>query len=137
MTPLIFDAVSRLLQPLLLLFAVFLFLTGHNEPGGGFTGGLVAASAFVLHAMARGVASARHALRVQPRTLLGLGLLVAVASGLFGVVGGRPFLSSEWIAIEVPGVGKVDLGTPLLFDAGVFLVVMAMTLTVVFELGEE
>jgi multicomponent Na+:H+ antiporter subunit B len=137
MTPLIFDTVSRFLQPLLLLFSIYLLLSGHHDPGGGFAGGLVGASAFVLHATARGPASARKALRLQPSTLIGSGLLVAVASGTLGLLQGRPFLSSAWVATEISWLGKVEVGTPLLFDAGIYLVVMGVALTVVFELAEE
>ena len=78
----IFRTAARLLMPLLLLFAVFLLLRGHNEPGGGFVGGLVAAAAFALYAIAFGVQRARQALLVNPLTLLGTGLLIALASGL-------------------------------------------------------
>ena len=68
-------------MPLLLLFALFLLLRGHNAPGGGFVGGLVVAAAFVLHSIAFGIAASRRALLVDPSTLLSVGLLVALVSG--------------------------------------------------------
>jgi multicomponent Na+:H+ antiporter subunit B len=122
---------ARVLMPLLLLFAVFLLLRGHNEPGGGFVGGLVVAAAFALHAIAYGVAASRRALVVQPSTLLGAGLLVALLSGLLAVIVGQPFLTSQWITIGI------TLGTPLIFDVGVFLVVIGVVLTMTFTLAEE
>lgn len=137
MTSLIFNAVVRALQPLLLFFSAFLLLSGHHEPGGGFTGGLVAASAFVLHAIANDPASARRALRVPLTTLIGGGLLFSLTSGLIAVVKGRPFLSSMWLKIGAGGLGDLELGTPLLFDLGVYLVVMGVTLTFVLSLAEE
>ena len=83
-------------MPLLLLFSVFLLLRGHNEPGGGFVGGLVAAAAFALYAIAYGVERARRALLVKPLTLLGAGLLIALASGVPAVLRGQPFLTAQW-----------------------------------------
>jgi multicomponent Na+:H+ antiporter subunit B len=122
-------------MPLLLLFAVFLLLRGHNQPGGGFVGGLVVAASFVLYSIAFGVDAARRALLVSPSTLLGIGLLVALVSGIPGLVGGRPFMSSVWMSLEA-GSTVIDLGTPLAFDVGVFLAVIGVVLTIVFTLAE-
>ena len=127
----IFRTAARLLMPLLLLFSVFLLFRGHNQPGGGFVGGLVAAAAFALYGIACGVQSARQALWVKPLTLLGAGLLMALASGLPAVLRGQPFLSAWWAA------GPVALGTPVLFDVGVFLVVTGVVLMMIFTLAEE
>jgi multicomponent Na+:H+ antiporter subunit B len=117
---------------LLLLFSVFLLLRGHDAPGGGFVGGLVASAAFVLSALADGVAHARRLLRVDPRALVGVGLLVAAGSGALGLAAGRPFLTGLWV--EIAGG---PFGTPLLFDAGVYLVVVGVTLTIILSLAEE
>jgi multicomponent Na+:H+ antiporter subunit A len=130
-TSTIFRTAARLLMPLLLLFSVFLLLRGHNEPGGGFVGGLVAAAAFALYAIAFGVGPARQALLLQPMTLLGAGLSVAVVSGLPAAVRGQPFMTAQWAA------GPVALGTPVLFDVGVFLVVSGVALMMIFSLAEE
>jgi len=130
-TSLILRTGARVLMPLLLLFGVFLLLRGHNAPGGGFAGGLVVAAAYVLHFFAFGVDAARRALLTGPERLIGAGLLLAVGSGLLPVAFGRPFLTSLWLA---PGSG---IGTPLLFDVGVFMVVIGVVLIMVFTLGEE
>ena len=127
----IFRTAARLLMPLLLLFSVFLLLRGHNQPGGGFVGGLVAAAAFALYGIAFGVQRARQALLVRPMTLLGAGLLIALVSGLPAVFRGRPFLSALWTS------GPVAVGTPALFDVGVFLVVAGVVLMMIFSLAEE
>ncbi len=127
-TSIILQTATRFLQPLLLLFSFFLLLVGHNEPGGGFAGGLVAAAALILHALAYGVDSARRTLGVDPRTLIGAGLLVAASSGLGALAAGLPLLTGLW---------RGGLGTPLLFDAGVYLVVIGGTLLMVFSLMEE
>jgi multicomponent Na+:H+ antiporter subunit B len=135
MTSTILQTATRVLMPLLLLFAVFLLLRGHNHPGGGFVGGLVVSSSFVLYSIAFGVDAARRALLVRPATLLGAGLLVALVSGLPAVISGRPFMTAAWTDIHV-GPAIVPLGTPLAFDVGVFLAVVGVVVTIVFTLAE-
>ena len=135
MTSSILQTATRVLLPLLLLFAVFLLLRGHNQPGGGFVAGLVVASSFVLYAIAFGVDASRRALLVGPSTLLGAGPLVALTSGLPAVLRGQPFMTAPWA--ELPfGAGTVALGTPLVFDLGVCLAVIGVVLTIVFTLAE-
>lgn len=126
---------SRLLLPLLLVFSVFLLLRGHNAPGGGFAGGLVAAAGFVLHTFANGVPATRRMLGADPRALIGAGLLVAAGSGLPALLAGKPFLTGVWLPSPLPIVGKV--GTPVLFDAGVYLLVVGIVLTILLALAEE
>ena len=135
MTSIILQTATRVLMPLLLLFAVFLLLRGHNQPGGGFVGGLVVASSFVLYSIAFGVDAARRALLVRPATLLGVGLLVALISGLPAVIVGRPFLTAQWTEVHA-GPTVVAVGTPLVFDVGVFLAVVGVVLTIVFTLAD-
>jgi multisubunit Na+/H+ antiporter MnhB subunit len=127
----IFRTAARLLMPLLLLFSIFLLLRGHNEPGGGFVGGLVAAAAFALYAIAFGARRARQALLVKPLTLLGVGLLIALSSGIPAALRGQPFMTAQWM------LDPVALGTPALFDIGVFLVVAGVVLMMIFSLAEE
>ncbi|HEY8549300.1 MAG TPA: Na+/H+ antiporter subunit B [Vicinamibacterales bacterium] len=131
MTSQILRAATIMLMPLLLLFAVFLLIRGHNSPGGGFVGGLVVAAAFALYSTAHGVEAARRALVVEPSRLLGVGLLVALVAGLLAYPAGEPFLSAQWTHLGI------DIGTPLLFDIGVFLVVIGVVLTMAFTLAEN
>jgi multicomponent Na+:H+ antiporter subunit B len=135
MTSSILQTGTRVLLPLLLLFAVFLLFRGHNQPGGGFVAGLVVASSFVLYAIAFGVEASRRALLVNPARLLGVGLLVALASGLPAAVKGQSFMTAGWIVLA-PGTAAVAVGTPLVFDIGVFLTVIGVVLTIVFTLTE-
>ena len=135
MTSLILVAASRVLMPLLLLFSLFLLVRGHNAPGGGFVGGLVASCAFALYGVANGAKAARLALRVDPRTLVGVGLALALGSGLAPLFVGAPFLTGLWLAEPLPVIGKA--GTPILFDTGVYMVVLGVVLLFVFTLGEE
>jgi multicomponent Na+:H+ antiporter subunit B len=135
MRSLILSTAARLLLPLILLFSVFLLLRGHNEPGGGFIGGLVASTAFALYALAYDVKQARRTLRVDPHVLIAAGLLVALVSGLLPLLFGKPFLTGLWIERELPVLGKA--GTPLLFDLGVYLVVFGIMLMILFALAEK
>jgi multicomponent Na+:H+ antiporter subunit B len=128
-------AATRLILPLLLVFAVFLFLRGHNAPGGGFAGGLVASAAFALHALANGVPATRRLLAVEPRSLIGSGLLAALCSAALPLFAGEPFMTGLWLPHPLPVLGKI--GTPVLFDAGVFMVVLGAVMLVFFSLDEE
>lgn len=136
MNSIILRTATRFLMTLLILFSIFLLLRGHNEPGGGFVGGLVAAAAYILHALAFDVSATRAALRVAPRTLIGTGLLLAVGSGLLPMLLGRPFLTALWWDVPL-GAGVLELGTPLIFDTGVYVAVLGVALTIMLALAEE
>ena len=136
MTSLILRSTARYLTPLLLIFSVFLFWRGHNQPGGGFAGGLVAAVPFAIFSIAFGAAEARRVLHVEPHVLIATGLLTALVSGAAGLLVGDPFLTSSWGTLRVPGFPAVDLGTPVLFDLGVYLLVIGVTLYIIFALEE-
>jgi multicomponent Na+:H+ antiporter subunit B len=135
MNSLILSTATLYLLPLLLLFSVFLLLRGHNEPGGGFVGGLVAASALALYAIALGSSAARQVLYIDSRRLIYVGLLISAVSGLLALFGGQEFMTGLWGAQVIPVLGK--LGTPFIFDVGVYLVVIGVTLTIIFALMEE
>jgi multicomponent Na+:H+ antiporter subunit B len=135
MYSLILSTATRAIMPLMLVFSLFMLLRGHNEPGGGFVGGLVAATAFSLYALAYGVERARGTLRLDPRLLIAAGLLVACLSALLALPLGLPVMTAAWAPEPVVVVGKV--GTPILFDVGVYLIVLGVTLTMIFGLAEE
>lgn len=135
MHSLILATAIRLLLPLMLLFSLFLLLRGHNEPGGGFVGGLVAAAAFALYTLAHGAKEGQRMLRVDPLRLVAAGLLIALTSGLLPLLTGLPFLTALWSRVPAPVIGHA--GTPLLFDCGVYLLVAGMALLIIFNLMEE
>lgn len=135
MYSLILATAARGLMPLLLVFSVFVLLRGHNEPGGGFIGGLCAAAAFALYALAHDAAAVRRLLRVEPTRLMAAGLATALGAGLSGLLVGRPFLSGLWDDTPLPVLGK--LGTPVVFDVGVYLVVVGVVLSILLPLLEE
>jgi multicomponent Na+:H+ antiporter subunit B len=135
MKSLILRTASRYLMVLLVLFSVFILFRGHNEPGGGFVGGLLIAGAFALYALAYKAEAARRLLRFDPRTIIGVGLVTAAGSGLAAVWHGQPFLTGLWLPYRIPFLGK--LGTVFFFDLGVYLVVLGTTLLILFALEEE
>jgi multicomponent Na+:H+ antiporter subunit B len=137
MTSLILRTAALFLLPLLLLFSVFLLVRGHHEPGGGFSGALVASAAFVLYRFAFGREEVRRVLPVDARALIGTGLLVAIAGGSAALFAGRPLMTGLWWQVPIPGVGALDLGTPLLFDLGVYLTVVGVALSIILPLAEE
>lgn len=137
MNSLILRTATRLLFTLLLLFSIFILLRGHNEPGGGFIAGLVTGGAFVLYAMAYDVGAARRALRIEPLALIGLGLLLAAGSGFLPLFSGEPFLTGKWISLDWLDAEPIKLGSPVIFDIGVYLVVIGASLTIILTLAEE
>ena len=136
MDSLILRTATRLIVALMLIFSLFLLWRGHNLPGGGFIGSLVAATAFALYAMACGPAAVRSALRVDPRVIAGLGLLVAMIAGILAAFAGDPFLTGLWSKPEFGGA-VLPLGTPLLFDIGVYLTVLGAVLSIMLALEER
>ena len=138
MNSLIFRTISRFLVGLMLLFSVFLLLRGHNEPGGGFIAGLVATAGVIVHGLADGPAAVRQILRIDPRLIAVIGLLTAITAGLIASLAGAPFLTGVWSLVgATPNTKGLALGTPLLFDIGVYLVVVGGVLGVVVALEEE
>ena len=135
MNSVILRTAARFLMPLLILFSFFILLRGHNEPGGGFIGGLLAAGAVAIYGLAFGPEAARRALRIDPRTLIGIGLLFVATAAVAGPLTGQTVLTGLWAADPVPGIGKVS--TVLLFDTGVHLAVVGAVLLILLTLGEE
>ena len=128
---------SRILFPTLLVLSLIVLYRGHNLPGGGFIGGLMAATAFILMGISRSMEQAKRGLRIDPVVLMAVGLLVALVSGLPGILAGAPFMTGQWLpGFSLPLIGKVHLGTPLVFDVGVYLVVIGFTLHTTFSLAQ-
>jgi multicomponent Na+:H+ antiporter subunit A len=116
---------------------VFLLFAGHNAPGGGFAGGLVAGLALVLRYLAGGRYELGEAAPIEPRLLLGLGLLIAGGTGVIGLALGAQVLQTAFFEATVPVLGHVTLVTALFFDIGVYLVVVGLVLDVLRSLGAE
>lgn len=128
----VFRFAAPYLTALMLLFSAFVTLRGHNDPGGGFIGGLVAASGLVVHGMAFGPDSVRRALHFHPSAVAASGLLVAALAGVVSGPAGMPYLTGLWwFPAALDGVG---LSTPMLFDIGVYLVVTGSLASIVLAL---
>jgi len=138
MRSVILDAGARFLVALLLVFSVYMLLRGHNEPGGGFIGGLIAAVGFVIQAIAGGTDLARRALRVEPSNIAMAGLGLALGAGLYAGLFGDPLFTGQWLFIGETEESKgLPISSVLVFDIGVYLVVMGSILALVFALEEE
>ncbi len=125
---------ARHLKPFLLLLSLLVFYRGHNEPGGGFIGGLLAGMALVLYAGAYGVEKARALRLAKPLFFMGLGIGLALLSTLPGYFAKGQFMAAVWW--ELASL-KIKLGTPLLFDLGVYFTVAGMLVKVIFSMMEE
>lgn len=136
MRTLIFRTAAPYLTTLMLMFSVFVLLRGHNEPGGGFIGGLIAASAFAIYGIAFGVPAVRRALYFHPMAVSGAGLLLAALSGWLSFAFGAPFLTGLWASPGLLGV-SVDISTVMAFDIGVYLVVVGAITSIALALEER
>jgi len=140
MNSLILTAAARLLVPLMVAFSIFILLRGHNEPGGGFIGGLIAATAFALYAKARGTEAACAALPLTPAAIAVTGLAGALAAALWGALATGHVLGGVWPLLETAPDGSKEglpVGSILLFDVGVYLVVVGAVLAILFGLEDD
>lgn len=136
MRTLIFRTVAPYLAALMVVFSVFVLLRGHNEPGGGFIGGLIAASAFAIYGIACGVSPVRRALYFHPMGIAGFGLLAASIAGIISVFAGVPFMTGLWLYVPLFG-DTVALSSVLLFDIGVYFVVVGAITSIALALEER
>ena len=133
--PLILSTLTRLLLPLALLVSLFIFLRGHNLPGGGFIAGLITSVALIMQYLANGIAWTHQRMPRNLPRLIGLGLLAATLTGLGSWAFGYPFLTSTFTHLHGPLVGEFELASAMAFDLGVYLVVVGATLLILIGLG--
>lgn len=136
MRSIILVASTRIFFIAMIVVSLWILLRGHNEPGGGFIGGLMGAAAFATLAFAAGVDEARKMLRIHPGVLMGVGLVLAAVSGLPGVFLNASYLQHQWLELDL-GLFDLKLGTTLVFDIGVYFVVIGGVLSFMFRLYEE
>jgi len=122
--------------PLQLVFSVFLLLRGHDEPGGGFIGGLVASGALALYLYAFGAQSLKQLIRVYPKDLLAMGLLLGLLATVPSIFLGEAFFTAQWLNITL-GDNLIKLSTVLVFDVGVYLTVVGTLVTIFIALAES
>ena len=121
----------------MLAASIYLLFAGHNQPGGGFVGGLVAGAAVALRYVAGGIDEVRRVSPVKPWTILGSGVVASAACALVPVLFGNPVLDNGYVNADLPGIGKMKLSSAIVFDFGVYLVVIGLVLMVVEAFGER
>jgi multicomponent K+:H+ antiporter subunit A len=133
--PAVMASLTRLLLPLALLVSIFILLRGHNAPGGGFIAGLVTAIALIMQYLANGVAWTQSRLPANMHPVMAIGLLIAVVTGLGSWLVGHAFLTSTFTYLDWPLIGKFEVASAMLFDLGVYLVVVGATLLILIHIG--
>jgi multisubunit Na+/H+ antiporter MnhB subunit len=131
------DISVSLIFYLLMIGSLYLLFAGHNRPGGGFVGGLVAGAAIALRYVAGGIDEVRRISPVKPWTILGVGLIVAATTATLPVLFGDPVLDNAYLELDVPVAGGIKVTSALVFDLGVYLVVVGLVLMVVEAFGER
>jgi multicomponent K+:H+ antiporter subunit A len=129
--------IMQWLFPVIIVFALFLFVRGHDLPGGGFTAGIAMSIAFILQYMAAGTRWTEARLRVQPMNWIGIGLLIAVAAGAGAWTFGYPFLTSYFQYVDIPWIGRLPAATAMIFDLGVFVLVVGATVLMLIALAHQ
>jgi multicomponent K+:H+ antiporter subunit A len=127
---------TRLVLPLAVMVALYIFLRGHNQPGGGFIAGLVVAVAILMQYMASGFAFADQRLHADHHSMIGAGVLIAALTGLGSLAFGAPFLTSAFDYFSLPLIGEFELATALLFDIGVALTVIGAVMLALAQLSQ-
>ncbi len=135
MRSLILQIAIKALFPFLIIASLLSLFRGHHDPGGGFIGGLVAASAFVLNTFTYGVEKTERWMRAQPFWIITVGLVVAFVAAILPLFFGFAFLEAMWAGFYLPVIGRP--GTPMLFDIGVYLVVVGVVCKVVFSMAAD
>ena len=136
MNTVIFRTLAPLIVAVMLVFSVYVCLRGHNEPGGGFIGGLIAAASIAVFGMAVGVRAVRRALHIDPMAIAGFGVVLAGLSGLLSLFTGSPFMTSIWLYLDF-GNSELPLSTPMFFDIGVYCVVFGTLSAIALSLESD
>jgi len=135
MNSVIFRTIAPAIVLVMLVFSIFVLLRGHNEPGGGFIGGLIAASAITIFGMASGAKHVRWAIKYDPMSFAALGVLLAGGAGFASLFYDVPFLTGLWTYFQI-GESEVAVSTPMIFDIGVYLVVFGTISAVALALAD-
>ncbi|MCT4795495.1 MULTISPECIES: Na(+)/H(+) antiporter subunit B [Exiguobacterium] len=134
---LMLHSITRVVTFILLAFSIYLFFAGHNSPGGGFIGGLMTASALLLMYLGFDMKRVKKAIPFNFTTMIAVGLLVALFTGVSSMLFGYPFLTQFFEYYDLPVLGNTELSTALPFDLGIYLVVVAIALTIILAIAED
>lgn len=133
----ILQTVTKIVVFIILTFGVELFLSGHNNPGGGFIGGLVLSSAFVLLYLVYDIETVQKGIPFDFKKIAAIGVLLAVGSGIGSMVFGLEFLTHAFSEFTLPVFGETEIGTVMLFEAGVALTVVGVVVTIILSISED
>ncbi len=133
--PLMMVVVTRVLMPIAVMVGIYIFLRGHNQPGGGFVAGLVIAIALLMQYMASGFAWTQERKRIEYHTMIGFGVIIAGLTGMGAWLVGQPFLTSAYTYVHLPPIEEFELATAMLFDLGVFLTVLGAVMLMLYSLS--
>lgn len=133
----ILQTVAKIVSFIILTLAVYLFLSGHNSPGGGFIGGLVLASALVLLFVVYDIETVKKAIPVDFKKLAAFGAFLSVGTGFGSLLFDVPFLSQSFAYFDLPFFGETELTTVTIFEAGVALVVVGVVVTIILSISED
>ncbi|PSL32907.1 multisubunit sodium/proton antiporter MrpB subunit [Planomicrobium soli] len=128
---------TKVVTFIILMFAVHIFFAGHYTPGGGFVGGLLTTSAIVLLMLAFDVKTVKKILPINYVIMTAVGLLIAIATAAASIIFDVPFFTHAYDYFDLPLFGKTSLHSAMLFDAGVYLVVVGVTMTIIQTIGED
>ena len=131
------QTITRVVSYIILVFSIYLLLAGHNNPGGGFIGGLMTASAILIMYLAFDMKTMKKAISFDFTKLIGVGLLFAVGTGLATMLLDYPFLTHFFGYVNFPIFGEVELTTAMPFDFGVYLVVVGIAITIILTIAED
>ena len=131
------DLSVRLTFHVVVVIAVYLTFAGHNQPGGGFVGGLLMGSAIAMRYAAGGIDEVRHISRVKPWTILGSGLLLSAVTAALPLLFGNEVLEAAKLELDLPVIGAVKLSSTLAFDLGVFFLVVGLVLMIFEAFGDD
>ncbi|QHZ45784.1 Na(+)/H(+) antiporter subunit B [Bacillus sp. NSP9.1] len=133
----ILQTVTKIAAFIILLFSFHILMAGHNDPGGGFIGGLMTSSSIVLLLLAYDLKTVQNILPINFIYVAATGLLISLSTGIGSFVFGAQFLSHAFDYFDLPLLGKTELATAVLFDIGVYLVVVGVTMTIIQTIGER
>nr|WP_232243108.1 Na+/H+ antiporter subunit A [Paenibacillus sp. GSMTC-2017] len=133
----ILQTVAKIAIVIILCFSLYLLYMGHHNPGGGFIGALMASSALLLMAMSFGMESVHRLIPINFRALTAVGIAIALLTGMGSFVFDAPFLSHAFDYFQIPLLGELELATATLFDLGVYLTVIGVTMTIIFTIGRD
>ncbi|KYG33402.1 Na(+)/H(+) antiporter subunit B [Alkalihalobacillus trypoxylicola] len=129
--------ITRIVVLIILIFSVYLFFAGHNNPGGGFIGGLMTASALLLMYLVFNIQTIKSVINIKFEAVIGIGLIVTILTGVIGVFNGDAYLTQYFDYFQIPIFGETELATALPFDLGIYLVVVGIALTIILAIAED